>query len=138
MDRSGVQRWIDRYVQAWRTNDPAAVGELFSEDARYLTTPYRPPKEGRDAIVAWWRDVDDTPGSWDCRYVAQSFGDGVGFVTGWTSYATGERYHNAYLIRFDPSGQATEFIEWWMLEPAEGEPSEGEPAEGEPSEGEQG
>jgi hypothetical protein len=30
-----VQRWLDAYVDAWRTYDPAAIGALFAEDATY-------------------------------------------------------------------------------------------------------
>lgn len=31
MTHDDVQDWLDRYVVAWRTYDPAAIGELFAE-----------------------------------------------------------------------------------------------------------
>ena len=39
MDESAVAAWIERYVRAWETNDPAAIGELFAEHARYYQGP---------------------------------------------------------------------------------------------------
>ena len=36
MTRDDVQRWLDRYVEAWRSYDPDAIGDLFAEDLRVL------------------------------------------------------------------------------------------------------
>jgi uncharacterized protein (TIGR02246 family) len=54
MVAADVARWVDGYIRAWKTNDPADIGRLFTEDARYFTAPYRQPWTGRDAIVAGW------------------------------------------------------------------------------------
>jgi hypothetical protein len=35
MERSDVDRWMERYVRAWETNDPGDIGALFTDDARY-------------------------------------------------------------------------------------------------------
>ena len=32
MDHGSAQEWLDRYVAAWRSYDPAAIGALFSDD----------------------------------------------------------------------------------------------------------
>ena len=40
MTRDDVQRWLDRYVDAWRTYDVAAIGGLFAADASYRYHPY--------------------------------------------------------------------------------------------------
>lgn len=117
MNVDDAQRWVDRYVAAWRSNDPEEIGDLFAQDARYHTTPYRPAREGRQAIVDWWLSDPDESGTWDCSYrVVAATGD-TAVATGRTTYADGDRYHNAYVIRFDGDGRAREFTEWWMLEP---------------------
>jgi hypothetical protein len=36
VDRSDVERWVDRYIEAWGSNDPAAIAHLFTEGARSL------------------------------------------------------------------------------------------------------
>jgi hypothetical protein len=75
LTHDAVKSWIDAYVNAWRTYDPAAIGDLFAEDATYAYHPYdegeevvraaRPssptgwrsrtnPALGRRATVPWW------------------------------------------------------------------------------------
>jgi hypothetical protein len=41
-----LQPWVDGYVQAWDSNDPAAIGALFGQDAAYYTEPTVHPGEG--------------------------------------------------------------------------------------------
>jgi hypothetical protein len=38
-----ARAWVEGYVRAWNSNDPAAIGALFSEDAAYHTEPYGEP-----------------------------------------------------------------------------------------------
>ena len=54
MTHEQVQAWLDAYVAAWRSNDAAAIGELFAEDAEYRYHPYDEPLRGRQAIVDSW------------------------------------------------------------------------------------
>ncbi|MEA2498192.1 MAG: hypothetical protein QOH26_597, partial [Actinomycetota bacterium] len=35
--------WVDRYVAAWNSNDPAEIADLFTDDARYFDTPIDEP-----------------------------------------------------------------------------------------------
>ena len=56
MDPAAFQGWLDRYFDAWRSNDPAQVAALFADDARYFVDPFAAPREGRDAIVKAWVD----------------------------------------------------------------------------------
>ena len=39
-----VRGWVERYVAAWNSNEPAAIGGLFSEDAAYYTEPHSVPE----------------------------------------------------------------------------------------------
>ncbi len=32
MNRSPVERWVEGYIEAWRSNDPGAIGGLFADD----------------------------------------------------------------------------------------------------------
>lgn len=34
-----VQRWLDRYLIAWQSNDPDDIRALFTEDATYAGGP---------------------------------------------------------------------------------------------------
>ena len=61
MDHGTVQEWLDRYVEAWRTYDAAAIGDLFTDDAAYRYHAWDEPLHGRDAIVADWLANRDAP-----------------------------------------------------------------------------
>lgn len=130
MDRATVQRWLDRYVAAWQSFDPAEIGELFSEDATYRYHPYDEGDDvvrGRDRIVSSWVAPEgsaserDAPGTYDARYEAYAVdGDravGVGWSRYWTDATRSKEtriYDNVFLIRFDGDGRCSEFTELYM------------------------
>jgi hypothetical protein len=116
VDRGHVEGWVERYVRAWGSNDPGEIGDLFTEDSRYYTAPYREPWSGREAIVEGWLDRKDEPGQWDFRYEVLGVSGDLAFVRGWTTYPTDDPpgYSNLWVIRLEPDGRCSEFIEWWM------------------------
>jgi uncharacterized protein (TIGR02246 family) len=109
--------WMDRYVQAWHSNDPADVAALFSHDAVYLTAPYRAPWRGREAIVAGWLEHKDEAGTWEFEWEPVIVADGLAIVQGRTTYLEDppERYSNLWVVRLGGDGRCSEFTEWWML-----------------------
>jgi hypothetical protein len=123
VNRGDVQAWLNAYVQAWRTYDPASIGALFAEDATYAYHPYDEGDEmvrGREAIVANWLDERDEPGSWEASY-RPSVVEGVrAVVEGTTSYADGDLFWNLWVLRFDGEGRCEEFVEWFMTRPQDG------------------
>jgi SnoaL-like domain len=114
VDRAALERWMERYVQAWGSNDPQDIGALFADDATYYTAPHREPWQGRQGIVDGWIDRKDEPGDWGFRYEVLGIADDLGFVRGWTTYETNTDYSNLWVVRLDDQGRCSEFIEWWM------------------------
>ncbi len=130
MDRDGLQRWLDRYVEAWRMYDPELIGSLFSDDARYHYHPWDDPLVGRAAIVQSWMEPGgsvsgrDDPRSWHARYAPLAVDGAVAVATGITTYvptsrAPGRVYRNLWVMRFDDDDRCTDFTEWFMQEPDE-------------------
>ena len=128
MNRTGVQAWLDGYVEAWRENRSELVEALFTGDAVYRFRHYG--GEGRmvegiaDIVDSWIAEPED-PRRWEASY--QPFAvDGDRAVAIGTShyFATDDKpeavYHNCFLLRFAPDGRCTEFTEYWMLEPKDG------------------
>lgn len=111
------EEWTRAYIQAWSSNDPEQIGALFSDDARYLTSPDSEPRVGREAIVAGWLDDRDEPGTWTFEWeILQEVGGFVA-VQGRTAYPAERDYLNLWIIRLGPDGRATEFTEWYMPRP---------------------
>lgn len=133
MDRSTVQAWLDRYVEAWKSYDRATIANLFSADATYRYHPYDDGDDvvkGRDAIVRDWIEPEgdsssrDEPGSYDAHYEPFAVDGDRAVAVGWSNYwndesrATLERvYDNVFLLRFDADGRCSDFTELFMKRP---------------------
>jgi ketosteroid isomerase-like protein len=120
MDRQQFQDWLDRYVEAWKTYDPAKIGALFSEDAQYRYHPQDDPVVGRDAIVKDWTEDPDEKGTYDAKYAPLAIDGDVHVANGWSRYLDSpggepnDEYHNIYVCRFNDAGECTEFTEYWI------------------------
>jgi ketosteroid isomerase-like protein len=119
IDLDHVQRWVDGYLAAWDSNDPAAIKALFTPDGTYLDRPFGTPKKGHDAITADWLDRKDEPGTWQAWLEPLLVQGDTAIVTGKVDYTNGNRYANLWVIRFGDDGRAAEFTEWWMDRPSE-------------------
>jgi len=124
VNRTDFQAWLDRYIDAWRSADGAAIGDLFTADAEYFHGPYRDPIRGRDAIVRDWVDNPDAAGSWEADYRPLAVDGDVAVATGESRYrsdgsATFDKaYSNVFVCRFDADGRCREFREWFIERPA--------------------
>jgi hypothetical protein len=125
MDRSSVQAWLDRYVDAWKSYDQAAIESLFSDGATYRYHPYDAEVlEGRDAIVRDWLDNRDEAGTYDAHYEPYAVDGDRAVAIGRSSYWTdagrstlSRAYDNVFLLRFDGDGRCVEFTESFMTVP---------------------
>lgn len=118
MDHDAVQRWLDAYVEAWRTYDREAIGALFTADAEYRYRPWDEPLRGREAIVADWTQDPDDPGAWEAAYRTFAVEGDRAVATGTSRYddADGRRiYHNVFVLEF-AGGRCRSFTEVFMLE----------------------
>ena len=126
MNRSDVQAWLDRYVEAWRANEREPIEELFSEDAVYSYRPWDSDDHtirGRDAVVDSWLEEPDEPSSWDAHYEPWAVDGDRAVAVGWSRYAATDDapeklYHNAYLLEFAPDGRCRSFHEFYMQQEA--------------------
>jgi ketosteroid isomerase-like protein len=115
MDAATVANWVGRYVLAWESNDPAAIGGLFATNATYRQRPSDEPWQGREAIIARWLEIKDDPGSWTFRHDVLATAGDLAFVRGWTHYTNPPTdYDNLWVLRFDADGRCVDFTEWWM------------------------
>jgi hypothetical protein len=122
MDREGVAQWLVRYVEAWKSNDPAVIEKLFAPEVTYRYEPYQEPDRGRDAVVKSWLKEPDRPGSWEASYEPVAVEGRVAVAKGFSRYLASngnpERiYHNVFLISFDDDGRCIDFVEYYMHEP---------------------
>ncbi len=127
MTHNDVQAWLDRYVAAWETYDPVAIGDLFADDAEYRYHPSDEPVVGRAAIVADWVTPEgaassrDEPGTYAASYRPYAVEGWRAVAVGWSRYwtdasRTEERqvYDNSFLLEFDEGGRCRSFTEYFI------------------------
>jgi ketosteroid isomerase-like protein len=131
MSKRDVDRWLARYVEAWKTYDREQIAALFTEDVSYRYHPYDEPLVGREAVVdSWLGEADqpgvstrDEPGTYDASYRAVAVDGDVAVAAGSTSYSsaaggpTTSIFDNCFVMRFDSSGRCAEFTEWYIERP---------------------
>jgi ketosteroid isomerase-like protein len=121
-----VQGWLERYVAAWETYDPAEIGDLFSDDAEYRYHPADQPVVGRAAIVASWvapvgdASGRDEPGTYAARYEPYAVEGARAVAVGWSRYWTDATrateqatFDNCFLLEFDDAGRCRSFTEFY-------------------------
>jgi hypothetical protein len=120
MDHDDVERWIEGYLRAWRTEGTALLAELFTVDATYQATPWAEAVAGLDAIGTFWEDERagaDEVFSETHEIVAVE--DDTAVVRLQVDYGDESvgRWRDLWVIRFDPGGRCRAFEEWPFAPP---------------------
>ncbi len=124
IDRKSAAEWLDRYVAAWKSYDPNAIGALFAADVRYYYTPYADPLIGREAVVKSWLDNQDAPNTWEAHYEPIAVDGSTVIANGFSRYFEDDgtfqaEWDNIFRLRFNDQGECTEFCDWYMKKPAD-------------------
>jgi hypothetical protein len=113
MDRSGVERWVVDYERLWRTPGVDRLGELFTADATYRTSPYAPAVTG-DALAQFW-DAERVSAdeAFDMRSDIVALDGNTAVVRAEVDYlTTGNRWRDLWIIEFAADGRCRAFEEW--------------------------
>ena len=114
-NRDVAERWVQRCIRAWDSNDPDEIADLFTTDAVYRPTPMSEGWHGRQAIVAGWLDRKDDPGTWTFEHEVVAIDGDLAVIHGVTRYvAPYPTYENLWLVHLDDHGRARDFTEYWM------------------------
>jgi len=117
-DSTTITAWMNGYLKAWDSNEPDDIRALFTDDAEYLTAPFEPARVGVEAIVAGWLEDQDQAGDHTFEWHELAHEGDLAFVNGDTTYDSGRRYANLWVIRFADDGRASSFTEWYMRYPS--------------------
>jgi hypothetical protein len=131
MDQAAAQDWLERYVAAWKSYEPDAIGALFSEEVAYRYHPYDEPILGRGAVVASWlgepaseaASSRDEPGTYEAAYSPVAVDGDVVVATGSSTYlerpggAVVRVYDNCFVLHFDSAGRCRDFTEYYIQRP---------------------
>ncbi|WP_027862457.1 nuclear transport factor 2 family protein [Marmoricola sp. URHB0036] len=114
MEHTDVRGWVRMYESAWRSPGTDKLAGVFTEDVRYLASPWADPVEGLAAVAEFWDDERDGP---DEEFTMSSevvAVDGrTAVVRAQVDYVdTGERWRDLWVLRFADDGRCSHFEEW--------------------------
>jgi hypothetical protein len=110
---SRTRTWLDGYITAWMTKDPADVRTVFTDDAEYWFRPDDPePARGIDAILEAWMEPEPAEPEYALDVLVED--ERIGIVKGTVDYPGHETYTNLWEVHFAPDGRAQKFVEWFM------------------------
>jgi hypothetical protein len=96
-----VTSWVDRYLTAWKTNDPDDIAGLFTEDGEYHEGPYETDWIGREQIVTGWRSRWDwQQGGWSFDWQLVSIDGATAVITGVGRYPKLGNFDNHWTVTF--------------------------------------
>lgn len=128
MDDSWAREWIEDYGAAWRSGDADVVAELFTEDAVYRSSPFRPPATGREAIRSYWSAATSTQEQLDLRF-GEPIVRGNRVVVEWWALMKDDGREitlpGCLLLRFGGGGRCEELREYWHQQEGRTEPPSG-------------
>jgi hypothetical protein len=108
--------WLERYFQAWVSNDPKSVESLFTRDAVYWTGPFAEPRVGvEDIVAAWIRGPQEEV---DYAYEPLAVEGDLGIahwrvVSRRTGASERDEYDGILAITFGADGRCREHREWF-------------------------
>ena len=115
MTRDDLLGWIAAYERAWRTPGTEDLGDIFTEDATYLTAPFAAPHRGLPAIARLWeaeRAGPDERFSLKAEIVAVEGCTGVVRIEVHYGEPLNQEYRDLWVITLDEAGRCTAFEEW--------------------------
>jgi len=110
---SKTRIWLDGYLAAWSSKDPADVRAIFTDEAEYWFRPDDPePVRGIDAIIEAWLEPEPTVAEPSLDVLIED--ERLGIITGRVEYPGHASYANMWEVHFAPDGRAEKFVEWFM------------------------
>ncbi|MHA6764155.1 nuclear transport factor 2 family protein [Streptacidiphilus sp. PAMC 29251] len=108
-----VQQWVEGYVAAWTSGDPADIEAIFAKDAESYEWPYQTAWVGRDAIVAGWQErAAWQEGGWAFDWTLLAINGDTFAISGTGVYTELGRFDNLWVVTLGGDGQALSFRMW--------------------------
>ena len=117
MDREGFADWLDRFGNAWITNDPDDIGDLFPHTRFEWGGPFGEVWHEHDAVVEHWLDTADYFHELQVEYEILCVNASFGICRYKASFTRGtpERHQEDMIlyVRLDDDNKVVELREWF-------------------------
>jgi SnoaL-like domain len=121
MERAAAERWFAEYFRCWREKDADAVIRLFTPDAVYRSSPFRPPHVGSVEIRTYWERATSAQSDFEVTVGVPIIDDRRTSLEWWARWQEGGApvtLPGALVVRFSTDGLCEELREYWHVEPS--------------------
>lgn len=107
-------RWMNRYVQAWRTYRIDAAAGVYAPDAEFHERPYETDWHGLDEIIAGWKLRAGWTGtaSWTFDWKLLHLTGDTFSVQGTGTYPALGTFDNLWVVTLNEDGEASAHWQW--------------------------
>ena len=124
MERASFESWLEKYGNAWRSRNPRAAADLFTDEGTYQVTPFVEPMRGRAAIYEYWSHVAETERDIQFGYEVLALTPDAGLARWWASFLIAPqrlqtKLDGIFLISLGADGRCQSLREWWHKEQTE-------------------
>ena len=121
MELISFESWLEKYGNAWRSRNPQAAADLFTDEGTYQVTPFIEPMRGRAAIFEYWSHVAETERDIQFGYEVLALTPDAGLARWWASFLIvpqrlRTKLDGIFLISLDVNGRCRSLKEWWHKE----------------------
>jgi ketosteroid isomerase-like protein len=105
---------VRMYESAWRSAGTDKLAGLFTDDVRYLASPWGEPVEGLAAVAEFWdTEREGADEEFTMTYDVVAVDGRAAVVRASVDYAaTGDRWRDLWVLRFADDGRCEAFEEW--------------------------
>jgi hypothetical protein len=115
MTHADVQSWVDKYVDAWRSNGTLELADVFSDNVIYSLSPWKPPLHGLVQLEKFWEKARSEPHEvFELNSEVVAVEDKTAVVRVEVKYAndTPNCWRDVWILVFDKNGACISFEEW--------------------------
>jgi ketosteroid isomerase-like protein len=117
--KTGVSRWIEGWARGWRDHDSSVIAALYSDDALFVSEPFREPKRGGSGAAEYadWAFADEEEVElWFAEPLVAADGAAIRY---WAIIRERGGRHSTLAgiadVRFGPDGRVVEQRDHWHM-----------------------
>lgn len=108
-----VTKWVEKYVEAWRSGAAKDIAALFTANAEYHELPYATDWIGRSAIVEGWLSREEwQQGGWEFEWSILTINGDTAAIDGTGIYTELGTFANLWTVTLDARGKCSMFRMW--------------------------
>jgi uncharacterized protein (TIGR02246 family) len=123
--KAAARKFVDTWLRAWPASDAEAIGALYTDDAVFVSHPFRRPEDLREYVRRAFAEES---------FVEARFGEPVACddratVEYWAVLKAGDGAEQTLigvaLLRFAADGRIAEHRDYWAMQDGRHEPAPG-------------